>query len=56
MATKTIERRVSDLEETVDVPQFLNMRFAYVRAQLDLLDARVSTMDVKIDYMRSELQ
>jgi len=57
MATKTIEKRVSDLEEMVeDVPRLINMRFAHVRAQLDGLDARVSTLEAKIDRMTFELQ
>ena len=56
MATKAIEKRVSDLEEMVDVPRLINMRFAHVRAQLDGLDARVSTLEAKIDRMSFELQ
>ena len=57
MATKTIEKRVSDLEEMVeDVPRLINMRFAHMRAQLDALDARVATIEIKMDSMRSELQ
>ncbi len=57
MATKSIEKRVSDLEEMVeDVPRLINMRFAHMRAQLDALDARVSTVEVKLDNVRSELQ
>jgi cell division protein FtsB len=56
MATKSIER-VSDLEEMVeDVPRLINMRFAHMRAQLDALDARVATLEVKLDNVRSELQ
>jgi chaperonin cofactor prefoldin len=57
MATKTLEKRVSDLEEMVeDVPRLINMRFAHMRAQLDALDARVATLEVKMDNMRAELQ
>jgi hypothetical protein len=57
MATKPLEKRVSDLEEMVeDVPRLINMRFAHMRAQLDALDARVGTLEVKLDNVRSELQ
>ena len=56
MATKTIEKRVSDLEEMVeDVPRLINMRFAYMRAQLDTLDARLSTVEAKIDRMDTRI-
>ena len=56
MAIKPIEKRVSDLEEMVeDVPRLINMRFAYVRAQLDMLDARVSTVEAKIDRIDARL-
>jgi hypothetical protein len=52
MATKPIEKRVSDLEEMVDdIPRLINLRFAFVRAQLETLDARVSTVDVKVDRL-----
>ena len=57
MANKTIEKRAPDPEEMVeDVPRLINMRFAHVRAQLDGLDARVSTVEAKIDRMSFELQ
>jgi prefoldin subunit 5 len=57
VATKTIEKRVSDPEEMFeDVPRLINMRFAYVRSQLDALDARVSTVEAKVDNVRAELQ
>jgi chromosome segregation ATPase len=56
MATKTIEKRVSDSEEQVgDIPRLLNLRFEYVRAQLDMLDARVSTVEAKIDRVETRL-
>jgi uncharacterized coiled-coil protein SlyX len=56
MATKTIEKRVSDLEEQVgDIPRLLNMRFEYVRAQLDMLDARVATVEAKVDRVETRL-
>jgi hypothetical protein len=57
MATKSLEKRVSDIEEMVeDVPRLINMRFAHMRAQLDALDARVATLEIKIDNVRAELQ
>jgi hypothetical protein len=57
MAARSIEKRASDLEEMVeDVPSLINMRFAHMRAQLDALDARVATMEVKLDNVRTELQ
>jgi hypothetical protein len=57
MATKTLEKRVSDLEEMVeDVPRLINRRFAHMRAQLDALDARVATLEVKMDNLKVELQ
>jgi hypothetical protein len=52
MAIKPIERRVTDLEEMVeDVPRLLNLRFSFVRAQLETLDARLSTVEAKIDAL-----
>ena len=52
MATKTLEKRVSDLEESVDdIPRLLSMRFEYVRAQLDLVNARLSALEAKVDAM-----
>ena len=57
MEAKTVENRVSDLEEMVgDIPRLINLRFSHTRAQLDALDARVSTVEVKIDQMRTEVQ
>ena len=56
MATKTIEKRMSDLEEQVDdIPRLLNMRFEYVRAQLDMVDARVSTVEANIGRVETRL-
>ena len=56
MAAKTIEKRVSDREEQVDdIPRLRNMRFEYVRAQLDMLDARVSTVEAKVDRVETRL-
>lgn len=52
MATNTIEKRVSDLEEMGgDVPRLINLRFSHTRAQLDALDARVSTVGAKVDRL-----
>jgi hypothetical protein len=52
MATKTMEKRVSDLEEMVgDVPRLINLRFSHTRAQLDALDARGSTVEAKVDRL-----
>ncbi len=39
-----------------EVPRLINMRFAHMRAQLDALDPRVSTLEVKLDNVRSEVQ
>ena len=56
MATRTIEKRVSDLEEMVDdVPRLINLRFSFIRAQLDALDARLSTVEAKIDRLDSRV-
>ena len=56
MATKTIEKRVSDLEEIIDdVPRLLNIRFSYVRAQLDALDARIGTVEAKVDRLEARI-
>jgi hypothetical protein len=38
-----------------DIPRLINLRFAHVRDQLDALDARVSTVEAKVDNMRVEL-
>jgi hypothetical protein len=57
MATKTIEKRVSDLEEIVDdIPRLINVRFSFVRAQLDALDARIGTVEAKLDALRTEVR
>ena len=57
MATKAVEKRVSDLEEIIDdTPRLLNVRFSYVRAQLDALDARVGTVEAKGDALRAEVR
>jgi predicted nucleic acid-binding Zn-ribbon protein len=55
MAAKTMEKRVADLEELVE-HRVVNMRFLTMRAHLDALDARVGTVEVKIDALRTELQ
>jgi chaperonin cofactor prefoldin len=48
---------VSDLEEIIDdVPRLINMRFSFMRAQLDALDARIGTVEVKVDSLRSDFQ
>jgi hypothetical protein len=39
-----------------DVPRLINMGFEHMRAQVDALDARVSTLKVKLDNVRSEVQ
>jgi hypothetical protein len=52
----TIEKRVSDLEEMVgDIPRLINIRFAHTRAQLDAIDARIGTLEVKIDRSDARL-
>jgi hypothetical protein len=57
VATKAVEKRVSDLEEIIDdTPRLLNVRFSYVRAQLDALDARVGTVEAKVDALRAEVR
>jgi septal ring factor EnvC (AmiA/AmiB activator) len=56
MATKSIEKRVSDLEEIIDdIPRLINMRFSFMRAQLDALDARIGTVEAKVDRMDTRL-
>jgi hypothetical protein len=56
VATKTIEKRVSDLDEIIDdVPRLLNIRFSYVRAQLDALDARIGTVEAKVDRLEARI-
>jgi chromosome segregation ATPase len=56
MVTKTIEKRVSDLEEVVDdIPRLIDIRFAYIRAQMDSLDARVGTVEAKVDRLQAEV-
>ena len=57
MAAKTLEKRVSDLEEIFDdVPRLINIRFAYVRSQLDALDARIGTVEAKVDRLTTEVR
>jgi len=53
MATKTLEKPVTDLETMIDdVPGFINARFTYIRAQLDTLDARASDrLDVRVSNL-----
>ena len=56
MATKPIEKRVSDLEEIIDdIPRLANMRFSFMRAQLDAVDARVGTVEAKVDRVDHRL-
>ncbi len=56
MATKTIEKRVSDLEEIIDdIPRLINVCFSFVRAQLDALDARIGTVEAKVDRLDTRL-
>jgi septation ring formation regulator EzrA len=57
MATKSTEKRISGLEEIIDdIPRLINMRFSFMRAQLDALDARMGTVEVKVDGMRADFQ
>jgi len=47
---------VSDLEEIIDdIPRLINMRFSFMRAQLDALDARIGTVEAKVDRMDTRL-
>jgi chromosome segregation ATPase len=56
VATKTIEKRVSDPEEIIDdIPRLINMRFSFVRAQLDALDARIGTVEAKVDKLEARI-
>jgi hypothetical protein len=51
-----MEKRVSDLEEIIDdIPRLLNIRFSYVRAQLDALDARIGTVEAKVDRLDTRI-
>jgi hypothetical protein len=53
MATKTMERRVSDLEEVVDdIPRLINVRFTHVRIQLD---ARTGIVETKVDRLEARI-
>ena len=57
MVAKMVEKRVSDLAETVDdIPRLINMRFTYIRLHLDALDARVATVETKLDALRQEVR
>jgi chromosome segregation ATPase len=57
MATKPIDKHVFELEEMVgDIPRLINLRFSHTRAQLDALDARLGTVEIKIDGLRTEMQ
>ena len=57
MAARTMEQRGSDREAMVDdIPRLINIRFAHAQAQLDGLDARVSTVEAKIDRISFEFQ
>lgn len=52
-----IERRVSELEEMVgDIPRLINIRFSHTRAQLEALDARMGTLEVKFDRLDHEVK
>ena len=52
MAIKTIEKRASDLEEIIDdIPRLINIRFTFIRAQLDALDARIGIVEAKVDRL-----
>ena len=56
MVEKTIEKRVSDLEEMVDdIPRLINVRFTFIRAQLDALDARIGTVEAKVDRLETRI-
>jgi prefoldin subunit 5 len=56
MVAKAMEKRVSDLEEMVDdVPRLINVRFSFVRAQLDALDARIGTVEAKVDKLETRI-
>ena len=39
-----------------DGSRVINWRYSFIRAQLDMMDARVSTVDAKADGLRSEIQ
>jgi hypothetical protein len=56
MAPKTMEKRVSDLEEMVDdIPRLINIRFTHVRIQLDALDARIGIVETKVDRLETRI-
>ena len=51
-----MEKRVSDLEEIIDdIPRLINMRFSFMRAQLDALEGRVGTVEAKVDKLGTHL-
>ena len=57
MVAKMVEKRVSDLAETVDdIPRLINMRFTYIRLHMDALDARVGAVEAKLDALRAEVR
>jgi hypothetical protein len=57
MAEPTIEKRVSILEEMVeDVPRLVNLRFSFLRSQIEAVDARVGTVEAKVDRLHAEVQ
>ena len=56
MADTALEKRVSMLEEMVeDVPRLVNLRFSFLRSQIEALDARVGAVDAKVDRMVGQL-
>jgi hypothetical protein len=56
MAAKTIERRVSNLEEIIDdIPRLINMRFSFIGAALDAMDARIGTVEAQVDRLDGRL-
>jgi hypothetical protein len=57
MVAKTMEKHVSDLAEVAeDIPRLINMRFTYIRLHFDALDARVGTVEAKLDALRAEVR
>jgi hypothetical protein len=56
MAPKTMEKRVSDLEEMVDdIPRLINIRSTHVGIQLDALDARIGIVETKVDRLEPHI-
>ena len=47
---------MSDLEQMLeDVPRIINLRFSFIRAQMDAFDARLGTVEAKVDRLQTSV-